>query len=101
MNGNKSEPLTRDESEGDRCRRDTSDLQRMCASHSGIATGGDKPVGASRSESAKKKKKGGKKIPGFYPFDPLELCNIQFFSLSFEVLSVLEELHFWKRACVF
>lgn len=57
MNGNKSEPLTRDESEGDRCRRDTSDLQRMCASHSRMATGGDKPVGVSRSESAKRKKK--------------------------------------------
>lgn len=98
MNGNKSEPLTRDESEGDRCRRDTSDLQRMCASHSRMATGGDKPVGASR-ECKKKKKE--KRIPGFYPSDPLELCNIQFFSLSFEVLSVLEELHFWKCACVF
>lgn len=43
----KSELLTRDESEGDRCGGDTSDLQRMYASHRKMATAGDKPVGAS------------------------------------------------------
>lgn len=47
MNVNKSELLTRDESEGDRCRGDTSDLQRMYASNSKMGT----PVGGTRSES--------------------------------------------------
>lgn len=51
MNVNKSELLTRDESEGDRCLGDTSDLQRMYASHSKMDTGGDRPVGGTRSES--------------------------------------------------
>lgn len=51
MNVNKSELLTRDESEGDRCLGDTSDLRRMHASHSKMDTGGDGAVGGTRSES--------------------------------------------------